>query len=101
MTTGGNMAIRPLEIIVNLTRDQFVYIVLLNGNLDVKSSEGDEMVIGGAQDHRKYGPAGTEDGSYHFFRTYITYQGHDLFARANFASHDDGKTYRGILFVNM
>lgn len=89
------------ELRISISKEEFIELLLLNGRIKITVIGGQEITIRGASNHQKYGPPGLEDGSNHFFTTYVTYDGQDTQAMAVVNSHDSGKTYQGVLSFNI
>lgn len=92
------MGHRKVLLPIRLTQGQFIYLLLLNGTVECKSMEDGKVVvinINGATEHKKFGLPGTEDGSNHFFKTYVQYRGRLFQGTATVNSSNQGQTYQG------
>lgn len=90
------MEVKMLSVRFKLQRDELLLLLLLNGSVNVVAETGERFSLNGMTNHKKYGIPGSEDGSNHFFDSFVGHNGHYRnVTGACLRSHDDGKTYEG------
>ena len=95
------MGFQNIVLDITLTKDEFINILLLNGDVNRTSSDGIQFTILGTSDHFKYGVSGVEDGSTHTFKTTIRYGDRFTQGVANIKSNDGGATYSGKIYIEL
>lgn len=88
------MAIRKLKFEYTLTKEQFINLLLLNGEVEVETKDGQKIIISHLVNHIKYGLRGVEDGCPHVFDAKLEFE-HILLGMqdAQLISKDGGATY--------
>lgn len=88
------MAVKRLRFEYTLTKEQFIYLLLLNGEVEVETKDGQKIIISHLVNHIKYGLRGVEDGCPHVFDGKLEFE-NVLYGmqEANLISSDGGVTY--------
>ncbi len=88
------MGFQIIDLKFTLTRDQFIHLLLLNGEVKVGGIDNVAVILNGIKKHSKFGKPGVEDGSIHSFNSLVSYNGKPVQANATAISHDAGQNYQ-------
>lgn len=87
------MGFQTINLKFTITRDQFIHLLLLNGEVKIEGVKNAAVVLNGIRKHIKFGEQGVEDGSLHSFSALVSYNAKPIQASATATSCDAGKTY--------
>lgn len=97
------MGFRTVKLRFEMKRSDFIHLLLLDGTIKIMAVSTDNkeeklwISLCGLRNHQKYGPAGTDDRSFHTFQTHFDYEGQNVDALARVNSENGGNTYEGTL----